>query len=142
MKDMHLFSIEGETFYIIFRLHKDSMIKLRNLLADSSKARRHRRKLLNLQITMIAWITEVFGFFVVFLGVFIFGHENNLITSTLQTVSFTIYFIIVPSVILLNSNQVKSVIVDSHLYLGFVDRFNRHFSNQVDQENDDEHADT
>ena len=118
------------------------MIKLRKLLADSSKARRHRRKLLNLQITVIAWITEVFGFFVVFIGVFIFGHENNLITSTLQTVSFTIYFIIVPSVILLNSNQVKSAIVDSHLYLGFVDRFNRNFSNQVDQEYDDEHADT
>ena len=117
------------------------MIKLRKLLSASSKERRHRRKLLNLQIMIISWLAEVFGFFVIILGVFILGHENNLITSSLQTVSFIIYFIIVPSVILLNSNQVKSAIVDSHLYLGFVDRFNRNFPNQVDQEYDDKHAD-
>ena len=92
------------------------MIRLHKLLSESSKARRHQRTILNIQITIIGWLVEVLGFLTIFIGSFILGHENNLATLILQTTSLLFYFIIIPSVILLTDTKSRSNILDSRWY--------------------------
>ena len=93
------------------------MFKLRKILDDSSKARRHRRINLNIQITFLSWIMEVLGFFFPFLGLFVLGHGNVLVNHLLQTITALFYFAIVPSMYLINSSDFKAYIVDSQFYL-------------------------
>jgi len=95
------------------------MVKLKSLLNESSKACRHRRNNLNIQITIFAWIVEFLGFLMAFLGTFILGHENSMTTLCLQTFTLTVYFIILPSTFLLNGSKLKDRIVDSSSYIEF-----------------------
>ena len=103
---MNIISLE---FHILdnvsYRSHKESMKRLPKLLSKSSKARRRRQHLLNIQITTLAWIAEFLGFFVIFLGSFILGHENAVVTLSLQTLTMIIFFIACPSVYLINSSK-------------------------------------
>ena len=92
------------------------MFRLRKLLADSSKAQRHRRKILNVQITFLAWLVESVGFLVIFLGMFILGHESNTFNFFMQSLTLVIYFIVLPTVFLINDSDVKSSIVASNWY--------------------------
>ena len=107
------------------------MIKLKKLLNNSSKARRHRRKILNVQVTFLAWLVESIGFLVIFLGTFILGHENNIFNFFMQTLTLIIYFILLPLVILLNDYDIKSTIVDSHTYEKILDMFHCNYNNSI-----------
>ena len=78
-----------------------------------------------MQITIIAWLSEFLGFFIAFLGIFILGQENGIRTFSLQLLTIIINFIIVPSVFLINSNHVKTLIVDSKMYITIVGMLNR-----------------
>ena len=109
--------------HFLFRSHKESMKRLKNLLAKSSKEHRRRQTLLNMQITILAWAVEFLGFCIVFLGTFILGHENAILTLSLQTLTMTIFFIVCPSVYLVNSLYVKNLIVNSQLYVTFLKAF-------------------
>ena len=102
-----------------FRVHKVSMKNLK-LLSDSSKARRNRRNVLNILVTILSWLVEFFGSFTVFLGSFIFGHSNSSITLSLQTMTMLIYFIILPLTILVNGVKFKSSISESRWYLALI----------------------
>ena len=92
-------------------------------LNDSHKARRHRRNMLNIQITFLAWLFETIGLFILFLGQFILGHENNIVIFSMQTLSVMIYFNILPSILILNDTNFKNVIVDSQWYDHFLKDF-------------------
>ena len=108
-------------------------------LNDSHKARRHRRNMLNIQITFLAWLFETIGFFILFLGQFILGHENNIVIFSMQTLSVMIYFNILPSILILNDTNLKNVIVDSQWYDHFLKGFGCHYKTQRDaEENDNE----
>ena len=76
-------------------------------MSDSAKARRNRRNVLNILVTILSWLVEFFGSFSVFLGSFIFGHDNSIITLSLQTMTMLIYFIILPLTFLVN--KVKKI---------------------------------
>ena len=108
---------------VSYRSHKESMKRLRKLLSKSSKARRRRQHLLNIQITILAWLAEFLGFFIIFLGSFILGHENAVVTLSLQTLTMIILFIACPSVYLINSSKMKNYIVDSQFYVKFVSKW-------------------
>ena len=110
------------------------MIKLRKLLTTSSKALRHRRKILNVQITFLAWLTESLGFLVIFLGTFIFGHENNITNFFMQTITLIIYFVILPAIFLLNDYDVKSAIVVSIWYQKILKMFQCDYSKPLDDD--------
>ena len=115
------------------------MKRLRKLLDKSSKVRRWQRNLLNMQMTILAWMAEFLGFFVIFLGSFILGHENIVVTLSLQILTTLIIFILCPSVYLMNSSKVKDMILENHYYITMINKFNcRNFNNEV--ENDDEGA--
>ena len=100
------------------------MIRLRKLLTDSTKARRNRCNILNIQITILTWLVEFVGFFGIVLGSMVLGHENKIVTFCLQTASMIIYFIILPYIFLINeTSHLKHVIVDSHWYRKFMNLF-------------------
>ena len=92
------------------------MVRLHQLLSESSKVRRRQRTILNIQITIIGWLVEVLGFLTIFIGSFILGHENDFATLILQTLSLLFYFIIIPSVIILTDTKSRSLILDSSWY--------------------------
>ena len=95
-------------------------MKLRKFVAFSSRARRYRRRVLNIQITFLVWLAESIGFLIIFLGTFILGHASNVFNFFMQTLTLVIYFIFIPSVFLLNDFDTKSKIVDSSWYQTFL----------------------
>ena len=95
---------------------KKSMIAIRNFLSDSSKARRHRRRVLNIQITFLAWLVESIGVLIILLGIFILGHDSNILNFSMQALTMTVYFVLLPSVFLANDYDIKSKIAESNWY--------------------------
>jgi len=97
------------------------MLKLHKLLTDNTKTRRHQRILLNIHITILAWLAEWFAYLLGFISTFL-GHENN-ITRGLQALIGVIYFVIVPSTYLVNNSKSKAIILENKLYLALINKF-------------------
>jgi len=108
------------------------------LLSKSSKARRHRRNLLNIQITTLAWLVEFLGFYTFLIGSFVLGHTNTSVTFVLQILSAILNFILLPCIFLISSSQFKGMIVESNWYLALVDRFNPQPINELEDESENE----
>ena len=106
----------SKTINDVFREEKESLARLTKFLSDSSKTRRIRNTALNLQITVLGWLVEVFGFLTIVIGVYILGHENSNVTMTLHILAIIIYTIILPCSILINSAEVKQYIAESQWY--------------------------
>ena len=114
------------------------MIKLRKLLSDSSKARRHRRNLLNIQITVLAWIIEFLGISGFMIGSFIIGHTNTIATFILQTFSATFNFILLPGVLSISNTNFKAAIADSGWYQTLIEKISPMTEDNNDDVYDDE----
>ena len=112
------------------------MIKLKNLLDDSTKARRLRRIYLNIQITFLTWLVEFLGFFMVFLGSFILGYKNSIVTFCLQTATCLIYIAVVPGMYLVNGNSSKDKINNNSFYIT-LHKILRRNNNEEEQESGD-----
>ena len=97
------------------------MEKLKTMLNDNSKIKRRQRILLNIHITVLAWLVECTGYFFGLLNTFL-GHQNN-ITRGLQVVVGAIYFVIVPSTYLVNNSNSKYIILQNKLYLALINKF-------------------
>ena len=120
-----------------FRVDKDQMLKLHKLLTDSSKARRHLRRVLNIQITLLAWLVEFVGFFVFVLGSYLLGEKSSLTTFILQILSYALNFIIVPCIFLINNDQFKTNILESKWYQALIKKFSP-LPTYQNEENDEE----
>ena len=105
--------------FISLRAHKQNMKNLKKLLSDPAKAKRQRRINLNIQITILSWLVEFLSFFVIFLGTFILGNRNSKVTLAMQTLTAFCYFLVVPSMYLVNSNNFKTVVLESKIYSVF-----------------------
>ena len=109
------------------------------MLNDSSVQRRHQRIMLNIHISFLAWLIEFFGFFLLFLGMYVVGHENNIVTYSMQTLTLIVYFNLLPSVLLMNSSEFKDLASESPVYERFLNLFNWQYREDPDkEENDDE----
>ena len=130
--------------YIFYRSHETSLRKLRKSLSDSSKNMRHRRHLINIHIAVLGWITELSTFLVLILGSFILGHGNTLVTMILQTITYFLYFNLLPCIYLINGDDLKDSLVESSYYLTFLKLFNcenvhpRFLGRKDDNDNDSE----
>ena len=112
------------------------------MLKESSIFRRHRRIMLNIHITFLAWITEFIGFFIIFLGTFVLGHENNLVNFSLQTVTIFVYFNLLPCVFLMNTPEFKDFVTESPIYEKFLQLLSWQYKTDTDgKENDDNNVD-
>ena len=106
------------------------------MLDNSSIFRRHRRIMLNIHITFLAWAIEFFGFFIIFLGTFVLGHENNIVNFSLQTLTIIVYFNILPCVFLANISDSKDWAAESPWYEKFLKMFNcQYMADSNDEEN-------
>ena len=140
MQQVLSFSIHNFLFSISkFRTHQESLRKLRKLISDSNKDIRHRRHLLNIQITFLGWLTEFIGFFMIFLGSFIIGHGIVALTLTLQLLTFIAFYIIVPCVYLVNESDFKAKFAESPLYFNFLKFFKSEKVNPKFLEEHDNH---
>ena len=132
------------------RTHKESLKKLRKLLSDSSKDIRHRRHLIQIHVTILGWLTEFMGFVLIFLGSYILGHGDAVVTLILQSLTIFIYFHVVPCIYLINDSDLKANFAETKVYFNFLKLFkservdpkifedeNRN-ENQITQENAEE----
>ena len=115
------------------------MVKLRKLLSATSRSRRNRKNILNIQMTILSWLVEFTGFLLVFLGSFIFRGKDSIVTGSMQTFTFFVYFVMVPSVFLVNDPYIKGIIIESSWYIKLLDMFrlDPEFE-QYDEEDEDE----
>ena len=108
---------------LFYREHKKSMIRLKKLLPDSAKNHRGRRIVLNIQITIVGWLIEVFGFLTIVVGKYILGHENGIVTLTMQTFTMVLYGILLPCSILVSGSESKGYIAESNWYFRLINWF-------------------
>jgi predicted permease len=102
-------------FYFV-RENQSSVKKLRKSLSNASKKQTRQRINLNIQITFLNWLMEFFGFFFIFLGSFILGHKNAVLTLCLQILTVLFYYVLVPSMYLINGDDCKDRILSSNLF--------------------------
>ena len=105
------------------RTHKESLKKLRKLLSDSSKDIRHRRHLIQIHVTILGWLTEFMGFVLIFLGSYILGHGDAVVTLILQSLTIFIYFHVVPCIYLINDSDLKANFAETKIYFNFLKLF-------------------
>ena len=124
-----------EIFSFYFREHEKMMTRLKKLLHTSSKIRRNRRRLLVLQIQIVAWLVE---FIAGIVGIIlIMGPITNLPASVIGVFTSIVYFVLVPSVFLINNEDLKSKIIDNEIYLTITNKFFSRSINRIDYKQKD-----
>ena len=121
------------------RAEKQSMRKVQIMLTDASKDMRHRQRLISIHITILGWLVEFFGFFIIILGSFILGHGSSMVTLSLQTGSLLFYFNLLPCILLINGSDFKEGIANNTYYIKVLKIFNCAKHNRIDVQevNDD-----
>ena len=127
--------------YYIYRQHNESAVKLRKVLSKLHQDIRHRRNLINIHITILGWLVEFFGFFLIALGSFILGHGSSIRTLCLQAFTCLFYFVCLPCTILINDSDLKMTLAENQYYKNILSIFDCHEStvnqDRGDLENDD-----
>ena len=124
-----------EIFSFYIREHEKMMTRLKKLLHTSSKIRRNRRRLLVLQIQIVAWLVE---FIAGIVGIIlIMGPITNLPASVIGVFTSIVYFVLVPSVFLINNEDLKSKIIDNEIYLTITNKFFSRSINRIDYKQKD-----
>ena len=138
---VHNVSIDFDSPSIIapyFRTHKNSLKRFKKTLSAFSKSRRHRRNLLNIMVTVLAWLVEMFGFLLVLIGTHILGHQNHFVNLLLQTLTNLFYFVLVPSFLLINDTDMKGRFAESDWYDKFLSKINCQYIEQDKDKKEDE----
>ena len=126
----------------ICRRHKESMMRLRDLLSESCKAKRHRRNLFNIHVTILGWLVESSGTFIILLGSFFLGNTSHSITLLLQTLSLIIQYNILPLVFLINDPDLKVNMADSRFYIMVLKFLNWQHNSQIEEHEREENRQT
>ena len=105
----------------IYREHEVMMTNLKKLLSTSSKIRRNRRKLLNLQIQIFAWLVELSSGLIFLIAISVPMHTIS--TDAVALYMNFIYWVAIPGIYLMNNNDLKSWVMENHLYIEFTNRF-------------------
>ena len=106
------------------------MTRLKKLLNTSSKIRRNRRKLLVLQIQIFAWLVEFIAGIVGL--IMIMGPITKPSANVIGVFTTIVYFVLVPSVFLINNEDLKSKIIDNEIYLTITNKFFSRSINRID----------
>ena len=100
------------------------MSKLKKLLPDDLKILRHRRLVLNIQMTILSWIFELILSFLVFAKALIGFNPRNINGKFFaeEFLSF-VYCVLLPSIVLVHDAELKDKIIQSDWYIGILGRF-------------------
>ena len=100
------------------------MSKLKKILSDDSKILRHRRLVLNIQITILSWIFELILSFLLFANALIGFNPRNIIGNFFadEFLSF-VYCVLLPSIVLVHDAELKDKVIQSDWYIGILGRF-------------------
>ena len=98
---------------ILFR--EENKERLQSVLSETSKQKRRRRNVINLQMTIIAWSLEfVTGLVNLLIGVKTSNPESNVdFIACMVIIDGFLNFIIIPSSYILNSDVLKTAIIAS-----------------------------
>ena len=80
--------------------------------------------MLNIMVTALAWVVEMSGFLLVFVGTHILGHQNQSVNLLLQTLTNLFYFVLIPSLLLINDTDLKGRLSESDWYDNFLTKIN------------------
>ena len=127
-------------FLYLFREDKVMMTKLKKLLTTSSKIRRNRRRLLNLQIQFFAWLVELSSGLIFLIAISLPMHTIS--TDAVALCMNFIYWVAIPGIYLINNNDLKSWLMENHLYIKFSNKFFPSTINTIDFGKDDNDSDT
>ena len=94
--------------------------------------------MLNIMVTVLAWVVEMFGFLLVFIGTHIVGHQNHFVNLILQTLTNLIYFVLIPSFLLINDADLKGRFAESNWYDNFLTKINCHYVEQDKDKKEEE----
>ena len=103
-----------------FREHNKSMEKLRKLLNKTSKIRRNRRLLLNIQVQFLAWLLEVLS---AVIAILMFFSPFSLASTFAGHFAAIGYFVVVPSMYLVNCYELKTIVIQNQWYIEFTNKF-------------------
>ena len=123
-----------------FRTQKKTLKRLKKTLSASSKSRRHQRNMLNIMVTVLAWLIELFGFLFVFIGTHILGHQNQVVNLLLQTLTNFFYFVLVPLFLLINDTDKKGRFAESQWYVDFLRKIHCQYTEQDKDKKEDEES--
>ena len=113
------------------------MRNLRKLLSTSSKIRRNRQRLLNLQIQIFVWLIEFFSGLIFCIWLLVPRHKD-ILDNVVHLFSTTIYYVIIPSIYTINNDDFKSSILENNLYITFTNKYFAGTVNKIFNANDDE----
>ena len=121
------------------REHEEMMTRLKKVLVKSSKIRRNRRKLLNLQIQIFAWLVELSSGLIFLIAISVPMHTIS--TDVVGLYMNFIYWVAIQGIYLMNNDDLKSWVTENHLYIGFTNRFFPSTINTIDFNKDDDDTD-
>ena len=98
------------------------MIKLKKLLSDDTKILRHRRLVLNIQITILTWLLELgLSIFVIIVKLTVVdGMENKLLDFLVRELIWFVFTIFLPALLLINDTELKDKIVLNDWYISYI----------------------
>ena len=101
------------------------MIKLKKLLSDDTKILRHRRLVLNIQITILTWLFELgLSIFVIVVKLTVVdGMENKFLDFLVRELIWFVFTIFLPALLLINDTELKDKILLNDWYISFLDKF-------------------
>ena len=99
------------------------MIKLKKLLSDDTKILRHRRLVLNIQITILTWLFELgLSIFVIIVKLTVVdGMENKVLDFLVRELIWFVFTIFLPALLLINDTELKDNILLSDWYICILD---------------------
>ena len=109
------------------------MKKLKKLLSESSKIRRNRGLLLNIQVQFLAWLLEVLS---AVIAILMFLSPFSMASIYAEHFVHLGYLVIVPSMYLVNSYKFKTVVMENKWYLAFTNKFFPKIINNIVPENE------
>ena len=87
--------------------------------------------MVNIHITFLSWMIELFSGLLFVGGTHILGHENHIVTFCMHILGHVINFIILPAIYLVNDEDTKTQIIQSAWYNYVLDTFKWQYSNQT-----------
>ena len=99
------------------------MVKLKKLLSDDLKILRHRRLILNIQITTLTWMLEsVLSFLVIVVSLLGVDSKHKVFSFLVPELMNIVYAVLNPALTLINDTELKDYVIQNDWYISILDK--------------------